>query len=116
MKSVRTRWRTGAKSPGLLAASAFVPVPMDREDYGGRARGAKAAEAASKRIRIKVVPRKTAAVRRDRRRFSAGAKPARQGVAPAGSNRSGGRGNEAVEAFDGKGPLGTPRTGRPQRE
>jgi len=27
-------------------------------------------------------------------------------IAPAGSNRSGGGGNEAVEAFDGKGRLG----------
>ena len=39
-------------------------------------------------------------------RFSAGASPTRQLVAPAGSNRSGGGGNETVEAFDGKGRLG----------
>ena len=37
-----------------------------------------------------------------RRRSSVGATPARQLVAPAGSNRSGGGGNEAAEAFDGK--------------
>ena len=41
--------------------------------------------------------------RRERCWFSVGASPARQLVAPAGSNRSGGGGNEAVEAFDGKG-------------
>jgi len=40
----QARLRSGAKSPGLLAASAFVPA---RRDYGGRTRGAKAAEAAS---------------------------------------------------------------------
>jgi len=34
-----------------------------------------------------------------RRASSAGEIPARQGVAPAGSNRSGGGGNETVEAF-----------------
>ena len=34
--------------------------------------------------------------------FPAGESPARQLVAPAGSNRSGGGGNETVEAFDGK--------------
>ncbi|GAG27688.1 unnamed protein product, partial [marine sediment metagenome] len=38
-----------------------------------------------------------------RRRFSV---PARR--------ESGGGGNEAVEAFDGKGPLGIPRSGRPR--
>jgi hypothetical protein len=35
--------------------------------------------------------------------------------APAGSNRSGGGGNEAVGAFDGKGQRVAPRSGRPQR-
>ena len=37
-------------------------------------------------------------------------------IAPARSNRSGGGGNEAVEASGGKGPTGTRRAGRPQRE
>ena len=37
------------------------------------------------------------------RRFSAGASPARQRVAPAGSYRSGGGGDEAVGAFETKG-------------
>jgi len=39
-------------------------------------------------------------------------------IAPAGSNRNGGGGNEAVEAFDGKGRLGRPReqAGRNMRE
>ena len=46
-----------------------------------------------------------------RRRFSVGAKPTRQLVAPAGSNRSGGGGNEAIEAFDEEGRLG--RSGDP---
>jgi hypothetical protein len=36
-------------------------------------------------------------------------------VAPAGSNRSGGGGNEAAGAFDGKGRNAAPRSGRPQR-
>ena len=36
-------------------------------------------------------------------------------VAPAGSNRSGGGGNEVAGAFDGKGRLAAPRAGRPQR-
>jgi len=35
--------------------------------------------------------------------------------APAGSNRSDGGGNEAVEAFDAKGRSAAPRAGRPQR-
>ena len=42
----------------------------------------------------------------ERRWFSVGEIPTRQGVAPAGSNRSGSGGNEAAEAFDGKGRLG----------
>ncbi len=37
--------------------------------------------------------------------FLVGASPTRQLVAPAGSSRSGSGGNEAVEAFDGKGSL-----------
>ena len=41
-----------------------------------------------------------------RRRSSAGAIPARQLVAPVGSNRSGGEGNEAVGAFDVEGRFG----------
>jgi hypothetical protein len=41
-------------------------------------------------------------VRRERRWFPVGASPTRQLVVPAGSNRSGGGGNETVEAFDGK--------------
>ena len=49
---------------------------------------------------IGVIPQKI--VRCARCWFSAGSNPARQLVAPAGSNRSGGGGNEAVEAFDGK--------------
>ena len=38
--------------------------------------------------------------------FPVGASPTRQLVAPAGSNRSGGGGNETVGAFDGKDRLG----------
>jgi hypothetical protein len=34
-------------------------------------------------------------------------------VAPAGSNRSGGGGNKAAEAFDVKGRQAAPRAGRP---
>jgi len=45
-------------------------------------------------------------VRRESRRFSAGAIPARQLVAPAGSNRSGRGGDEPVEAFGVEGRLG----------
>ena len=41
-----------------------------------------------------------------RRRFRVGAIPTRQWVAPAGSNRSGGRGNESVEASGGTDRLG----------
>jgi hypothetical protein len=52
-------------------------------------------------------------VRRERCWFSAGASPARQLVAPAGSNRSGGGGNEAVEAFDGEDRMAIPRASRP---
>ena len=37
-----------------------------------------------------------------------GSNPTRQLVAPAGSNRSGGGGNEAVEAFDGKDRFSDP--------
>jgi hypothetical protein len=37
-------------------------------------------------------------------------------IAPAGSNRSGGGGNEAVEAFDAKDRLAVPRASRPQRK
>lgn len=40
-----------------------------------------------------------------RRVFSVGDNPTRQGIAPAGSNRSGGGGDEAVGAFDGKGRV-----------
>src|SRR4051812_25925626 len=36
-------------------------------------------------------------------------------IAPAGSNRSGGGGNETAGAFDGKGQRVAPRAGRPQR-
>jgi len=45
-------------------------------------------------------------VRRERRCSSAGMRPARQRVAPAGSNRSGGGGNEAAGVFDGEGHTG----------
>jgi len=41
-----------------------------------------------------------------RRRTSAGAIPARQLTVPAGSNRSGGGGDEAVEALRCRGSLG----------
>ena len=44
-----------------------------------------------------------------------GAIPTRQLVVPAGSNRSGGGGNEVAGAFDAKGRLAAPRAGRPQR-
>jgi len=49
-----------------------------------------------------------------RRTSSVGATPTRQLVAPAGSNRSGSGGNEAVEAFDVTGRLGrlSEHTGR----
>ena len=50
-----------------------------------------------------------------RRGSSVGAIPTRQLVVPAGSNRSGGGGNEVAGAFDGKGRLAAPRAGRPQR-
>src|SRR5205823_12493994 len=46
---------------------------------------------------------------------SVGAIPTRQLVVPAGSNRSGGGGNEVAGAFDGKGRRAAPRAGRPQR-
>ncbi len=49
-----------------------------------------------------------APVRREGARFSAGVIPARQLVAPAGSNRSGGGGNDTVEAFEATGSLGDP--------
>ena len=48
-----------------------------------------------------------------RRGSSVGATPTRQLVAPAGSNRSDCGGNEAVEAFGGKGRSATPRASRP---
>src|SRR5205085_5803634 len=48
-----------------------------------------------------------------RRRSSVGAIPTRQGVAPAGSNRSGEVGDDRAEAFDGKDRIAIPRAGRP---
>ena len=48
-----------------------------------------------------------------RRGSSVGEIPTRQLVVPAGSNRSGGGGNEAAGAFDGKGQRVAPRAGRP---
>ena len=39
-------------------------------------------------------------VRRESRQFPVGANPTRRRVAPAGSSRSDGGGNESVEAFD----------------
>ena len=45
-------------------------------------------------------------VRREKAWIFSGCKSRPATVAPAGSNRSGGGGNETVEAFDGKGRLG----------
>jgi hypothetical protein len=50
-----------------------------------------------------------------RRGSSVGEIPTRQLVVPAGSNRSGGGGNEVAGAFDAKGRSAAPRAGRPQR-
>jgi hypothetical protein len=48
-----------------------------------------------------------------RRRSSVGASPTRQGVAPAGSNRSGGAGDGTAETSGGKDRSAIPRAGRP---
>jgi hypothetical protein len=52
-------------------------------------------------------------VRRDKAAIFSGCDSHPAAFAPAGSNRSGGGGNEIAEAFDGKDRMAVPRTGRP---
>ena len=53
-----------------------------------------------------VLARVVKILRRESRRFPVGSSPTRRRVAPAGSSRSGGGGNESVEAFDETDHLG----------
>jgi hypothetical protein len=52
-------------------------------------------------------------VRREKASIFSGCDSHPAAFAPAGSNRSGGGGNEIAEAFDGKDRKAVPRTGRP---
>jgi hypothetical protein len=52
-------------------------------------------------------------VRREKVSFFSGRQTHPAAFAPAGSNRSGGGGNDIAEAFDAKDRLAVPRAGRP---
>jgi hypothetical protein len=96
----RTLWRcglAGADRPGTRPGIGIAATRPTRQERGSKEK-----------------PNLTPLCAVQRRRSSVGAIPTRQGVAPAGSNRSGSGGNETAEAFDGKGRLGRLReqTGR----
>ena len=102
----------------LLATSNWIPVPSFRQWFGSM-RPNRGDDLVGGIIRCQFIfsASKRDIVRREKAWILSGwdSRPATF-IASAGSNRSGGGGDDTVGAFDVKDRLAVPRVGRPQRK